>query len=126
MITELRDSVYTKLTVIKTTYFEEAPNDANVEMGYLTFSRPTGANSYDSVKTYPEDMIQISGYCKTLLTLETMEASVRAAFDRQQLTFSLASFNVTDITCTFENQGKSTQTGVYWFTHQYRFNLDPK
>jgi len=118
MITELRKAIYDKLT--GNVYFDEAPDGA--VMPYTVFSCPSGVHDYDSKDTYPEDTIQISIYGKTLTEIETIEAAIKTAIDRNPGGFSLDDYNVVDITLIFRTQRKVNET--YLIILQFKFDLE--
>lgn len=123
MIKEIEDAIETKLkTVESDTFIDRAPFEAKDP--YLVMSRPTGSSDWDSMKTYPKDVIQVAGYSRTKNTLRTLESSVRSLLDRKQTTFSLTNYYIVNISVSFETQGELD--GVYFFIHQYKFDIEPK
>lgn len=123
MISEVETAIKTKLLSVEgDTFIGAAPE--NVKDPYLLITIPTSSNDYDSVKTYPNSVIQVAGYSRNRSTAQSLAVSVKSTLDRKQSTFSLTSYYIVNISCSFETEG--ILEGVYFFIHQYKFDIEPK
>ena len=123
MIAEVETEIKTKLLTIEAdTFIDAAP--INVKDPYLLMTVPTSSNDYDSAKTYPNSVVQIAGYSRNRTTVHSLAASVKAKLDRKQTSFTLTSYYVVNISCSFETQGELD--GVYFFIQQFKFDIEPK
>lgn len=126
MISEIETGFETKLktiTAVANSVFTDAAK-YNVADPYLLVTYPSGSNDYDSMKTYPQNIIQVAGYSRTKATLLTLEANVLTKMDLRQTSYSLTSYNIVNILCQFKTQ--SELDGVYFFIHQYKVDIEPK
>lgn len=126
MIAQIETGFETKLKLItavaNSVYTDAAPE--NVVDPYLLLSLPTGNDDYDTMKTYPQYMIQVAGYSRSKSTLQTLEANVLVKMDLKQTSYSLTNYNIVNIINKFKTQGELD--GVYFFIHQYKVDIEPK
>ena len=117
--TQIETTLKTITVVASSVYTDKAPY--NVIDPYIEVSYPTGQNDYDSMKTYPQGVVQVAGYSRTKTTVQALEASVLSKLDRQTLT--MTNYKMFNILLQFQTQDELE--GVYFFIHQYQYDIEP-
>ena len=96
----LRAAIYTRLITVSgltsaNTFFSAAPQDAAEP--YCVFDSVANPNESDSVDRWEIDYFDVSLYGPSLAALESIEAGIETAIDRQEAAFSVTGYTMIDM-----------------------------